>query len=189
MESRLARSIGPERGVEAIRRQKGEESEASGMRDGVKMRAESARMVRTAARRRRRFADYFAIPARVGMGCKEDRMRERERRRLCAALDVEMGPFRRASRAKEPTVALLRAVRYALRIGPEEVGRSAGICRSAVTRLERAEREGRITLRSLGRIAEAMGCKVVYGIVPQRGRTLTSLAEERMWRRILEREG
>jgi hypothetical protein len=44
---------------------------------------------------------------------------------------------------------------------------------------------GSITLGSLGRIAEAMGCKVVYGVVPLNGKTLEELAEERMWRDVL----
>jgi len=34
------------------------------------------------------------------------------------------------------------------------------------------------TLRSLGRMAEAMGCKVVYGVVPINGKTLEYMAEE-----------
>jgi hypothetical protein len=40
-------------------------------------------------------------------------------------------------------------------------------------------------LRSLGRMAEAMGCKVVYGVVPLNGKTLEDLAEERLWRDVL----
>ena len=40
-------------------------------------------------------------------------------------------------------------------------------------------------LRSLGRMAEAMGCKVVYGLVPANGQTLAELAEERLWRGVV----
>jgi hypothetical protein len=40
-------------------------------------------------------------------------------------------------------------------------------------------------LRSLERMAEAMGCKVVYGVVPLNGKTLERLAEERMWKDVL----
>jgi hypothetical protein len=34
-------------------------------------------------------------------------------------------------------------------------------------------------------MAEAMGCKVVYGLVPLNGKMLEELAEERMWRDVL----
>jgi sugar phosphate isomerase/epimerase len=44
-------------------------------------------------------------------------------------------------------------------------------------------------MRSLSRMAEAMGCKVVYGIVPRGGKTLERLAEERLWRAVLEGQG
>jgi hypothetical protein len=60
-----------------------------------------------------------------------------------------------------------------------------GVVRSAVFDLEEREETGSITLRSLGRMAEAMGCKVVYGIVPANGKTLEEMAEERLWRRVI----
>ncbi len=51
--------------------------------------------------------------------------------------------------------------------------------------LEVSERDQTISTRSLARIAEAMGCKVVYGVVPLNGKTFESLAEERLWRKVL----
>ncbi|HSM77066.1 MAG TPA: helix-turn-helix domain-containing protein [Bryobacteraceae bacterium] len=100
-------------------------------------------------------------------------------------LDAEMRPFRAGGRVKEPTRALLRTVRQALRMPAREVGAELGVGASAVSRLERAEAHGTITMRALGRMAEAMGCQVVYGIVPKNGRTLEWLAEERLWKQVL----
>jgi hypothetical protein len=40
-------------------------------------------------------------------------------------------------------------------------------------------------LRSLGRMAEAMECKVVYGVVPLNGGTLEEFAEQRLWKKVL----
>jgi hypothetical protein len=54
-----------------------------------------------------------------------------------------------------------------------------------VNDLEVSERDQTISMRSLGRMAEAMGCKVVYGVVPLNGKTLEELAEERLWRKVL----
>jgi uncharacterized protein (UPF0261 family) len=35
-------------------------------------------------------------------------------------------------------------------------------------------------------VAEAMGCKLVYGIVPRGGKKLEDLAEERLWTALLK---
>jgi hypothetical protein len=34
-------------------------------------------------------------------------------------------------------------------------------------------------------MAAGLGCKVVYGVVPLKGKTLEDLAEERLWRKVL----
>jgi len=112
-------------------------------------------------------------------------MREKERKVARVRLDEEMKPFRTAGREPNPTDGLLRAVRQAVGIPLVEVSVKMGVVLSTVTDLERRELERTITLRSLGRMAEAMGCKVVYGVVPMKGRTLEYLAEERLWRKVL----
>lgn len=53
-----------------------------------------------------------------------------------------------------------------------------GITRQSVDDLERAEATGKITLESLQRLAEAMGCRLVYAIIPKEG----SLGEIRVKR-------
>jgi predicted DNA-binding mobile mystery protein A len=58
----------------------------------------------------------------------------------------------------------------------------------AVTALERAERSGGISLRSLRRVANAMDCDVVYALVPRRSLDHTvRLAAENAARRRLGR--
>jgi hypothetical protein len=37
----------------------------------------------------------------------------------------------------------------------------------------------------MARLAAAMDCKVVYGVVPKRGRTLEELYQERLWAVVL----
>jgi hypothetical protein len=110
-------------------------------------------------------------------------MRQRERKLARKKLDVEMRPFRHAMREKDPTNELLRAVRLALRIPASEIAEKMGLRgRSGVFDMELNEASGAIMIRSLERQAEAMGCKMVYGIVPEGGRTLEELAEERYWK-------
>jgi len=116
-------------------------------------------------------------------------MRETERRLVLRKLDAEMKPFRQAARKKGSTQALLRAVRLALNIPGKEIWEKMGVNPSVMFGLERSERKRTITLRSLGRMAAAMGCSVVYGVVPLKGKTLEALAEERLWRKVLGEGG
>jgi hypothetical protein len=46
----------------------------------------------------------------------------------------------------------------------------------AIQQFEQAEAEDRITLRALRRVAGAMGCELVYGLVPKSG-SFAELAE------------
>ncbi len=110
-------------------------------------------------------------------------MRERDRKLARKKLDGEMRPFRNALREKDPTNELLRATRLALRIPTAEIAAKMGLQRkSGVFDMELNEASGAITMRSLVRQAEAMDCKLVYGIVPDGGKTLEELADERYWK-------
>jgi hypothetical protein len=116
---------------------------------------------------------------------REWEMRVMERKVLLKKLDKEMRHYRLAAREVNPTNELLRTVRKVLRVPMKEMAEKMGIVESALFQLEGREGTGSITLRSLGRMAEAMGCKAVYGVVPANGKTLEELAEERMWRDVL----
>ena len=112
-------------------------------------------------------------------------MRERERRMARRKLDLELRPFRQAGKEKNPTNALLRTVRQVLRVPVAEIAEKMGVSRSAIFDMEEREPKNTITLSSLSRVAEAMGCKLVYGIVPRGGKNLEELAEERLWAEML----
>jgi predicted DNA-binding mobile mystery protein A len=112
-------------------------------------------------------------------------MREKERKLARRRLDAEMRPFRRAAREKKPTEGLLRAVRQVLSIPVAEITEKMGVSRSVVFDLEVSEVKSTITMSSMVRMAEAMGCNVVYGIVPKGGKTLDALAERRLWESVL----
>ena len=103
-------------------------------------------------------------------------------------LDVEMKPYRQAGLDKHPTNALLRAVRKALRMHSPEIAARMGMSQSAVFDMESREANGTITLRAMARLAGAMDCKMVYGVVPKGGRTLEELYQERLWAAVLGTE-
>jgi hypothetical protein len=58
------------------------------------------------------------------------------------------------------------------------VATAAKIRRESLIGFEKAEASDRITLRNLRRIADAMGCELVYAIVPKSG-SIEELAEQR----------
>jgi predicted DNA-binding mobile mystery protein A len=75
-----------------------------------------------------------------------------------------------------PTSGWISSVREALGITLDQIGKQIGSSRQAVQQLERAEATDRITLGALRRAAEAMGCELVYALVPKSG-TFAELAE------------
>jgi predicted DNA-binding mobile mystery protein A len=81
------------------------------------------------------------------------------------------------SRPVHPDRGWLRSIREALGLSLEEVGIAARMKRQSVSELQRAELTGKITLVSLRRVADAMGCELVYAILPKSGR-FTDLARK-----------
>ncbi len=71
-----------------------------------------------------------------------------------------------------------RAIREGLGMTQAQLGDRLGISRQSVKSLEVAEAERRVTLDSLDRMARAMGCRVVYALVPETG-TIEGLLERR----------
>jgi predicted DNA-binding mobile mystery protein A len=86
-------------------------------------------------------------------------------------------PFERAKRVPRPNRGWLRAVRQALGLTLDQVGQSIGRSRQDIAAFESSEAQDRITLRSLHLVAEAMGCELVYALVPKSG-SLADLAEK-----------
>jgi predicted DNA-binding mobile mystery protein A len=86
-------------------------------------------------------------------------------------------PFQRAHRITRPNRGWLRAIREALGLTLDQVGQSIGRSRQDISAFESSEARDRITLRSLRLVADAMGCELVYALVPKSG-TLAELAEK-----------
>lgn len=71
--------------------------------------------------------------------------------------------------AAPPPGGWLRTLREALGMTRTQLAARLGITPPSVLDLERSEAERRITLESLDRVANAMGCRVVYAVVPKDG--------------------
>ena len=76
-----------------------------------------------------------------------------------------------------PSGGWIAAVREALGLSLAEIGQLARVPRQNVQKFERAEAADRITLATLRRLAHAVGCDLVYALVPKSG-TFAELAED-----------
>jgi predicted DNA-binding mobile mystery protein A len=94
-------------------------------------------------------------------------------------LDRTLKPFRAAAKNPRPQKGWLRAIREAAGISASEVARTLKTSRQLPIQLEKAEAEDRITLKSLRAAANALGCELVYALVPK-ANTLHELVEERV---------
>ena len=68
-----------------------------------------------------------------------------------------------------PRAGWVREIRTALGLSQSQLARRAGVSRATVQQMERAEAQRRITLASLDKLAQAMGCQVALAIVPKGG--------------------
>lgn len=81
----------------------------------------------------------------------------------------------------------LRTVRRAIGMPVNEVARRLGITKREVLRQERGEQSACIQLSTLRRAAEALGCELVYAVVPRVG-SLEDLVEAQRKKAAAEQE-
>jgi predicted DNA-binding mobile mystery protein A len=70
---------------------------------------------------------------------------------------------------ERPAAGWLRAIRLASGVSAGELGRRLGVSRQLPLQFERAEAADTITLKSLRAVAAALGCELVYALVPRDG--------------------
>ena len=68
-----------------------------------------------------------------------------------------------------PSEGWIASVRKALGISAAQLGRMVGRTRANISAAEQSEQNDRATLKTMRTMAEAMGCKFVYAIVPAQG--------------------
>lgn len=73
-----------------------------------------------------------------------------------------------------PREGWLATARKALSMTGAQLARRTGVNRTAIYQAERQELEGGITLRQMQKLAEGMGCRFVYAIVPE-GKTADAI--------------
>lgn len=93
-----------------------------------------------------------------------DRARQRLDERLASAKPTD--------RLRPPPRGWIRAIRDGLGMSGAQLGRRMSVTPQTIDALERSEAAGTIQLQNMQKAAEALGCQLVYAIVPD-----TSLEE------------
>src|SRR5437016_2496458 len=93
-------------------------------------------------------------------------------------LERALRPFLAAKDSPRPQKGWIRAIREATGITLREMATRLGKAPSLAFYLEKSEAEYRITLGNLREAAEALGCQLVYALVPRDG-SIQSLSEKR----------
>lgn len=102
-------------------------------------------------------------------------------------LDDKLQLWAGVRRQPRPRSGWIAAIRESLGMGLAQLGRRLGTSPIGVKRLEQREVAGKITLDSLSRAAEAMGCELIYAIVPKT--SLESILDEQVRKKARETLG
>ena len=83
-------------------------------------------------------------------------------------LDKRFTALRPLAKSPRPPKGWLRAIRDALGMTTGQFARRLGVSQPRVIKLEKSEVDGTVTLHTLQRAAEALGCRVVYTLIPDK---------------------
>jgi predicted DNA-binding mobile mystery protein A len=87
-----------------------------------------------------------------------------------------------ASALQRPVEGWLRTARKALGMSGAQLARRLGVSRGLIAQTERNELAQSVSLKTLQQMADGMGCRLVYAIVPKAGLTqdiITARAAEK----------
>lgn len=93
-------------------------------------------------------------------------------------LNSKMRGFVALSKVTIPPTGWIKAIRTALGMSMQQLGNKLNVSRQGVMDMEKREKDGSISIRSLREIAGAMDMQLVYAFVPNDG-SLDALIEKR----------
>jgi len=85
-----------------------------------------------------------------------------------ARLDERFKEMGTVARYSPPVRGWIKAVREALGMSTAQLAKRLGVKQPSVVDLEQSEAKGSIELATLRRVAEALDCKLVYALVPNK---------------------
>ena len=105
-------------------------------------------------------------------------MKMRKQRLILDQVDRKLEPFKVLDHVEPPAEGWIHAIRTALNMTLEQLGRRAAKSAQNVKALEKNEKYGTITVQSLFELGKAMDMHFVYGFVPKDG-SLKQMVEKR----------
>ena len=93
-------------------------------------------------------------------------------------LNSKMLGFAALRQVAMPPTGWIKAIRTAIGMSMQQLGNKLNVSKQGVMDIEKREKDGSITIRSLREIALAMDMQLVYGFVPNDG-SLDALIEKR----------
>lgn len=104
-------------------------------------------------------------------------------------LNNKMFGFASLKQVAIPPTGWIKAIRTAIGMSMRQLGNKLSVSKQAVLDIEKREKDGSITIKSLKGIARALDMQLVYGFVPNDGsldalieRRATELATQIVWR-------
>jgi predicted DNA-binding mobile mystery protein A len=82
-------------------------------------------------------------------------------------LDANLARWRSADLSSRPSSGWIKTIREALGMPATHLAKRLGVVASTVTRLEASEADDTVSLATLCRAAEALGCELKYALVPR----------------------
>ena len=93
-------------------------------------------------------------------------------------LNNKMAVFATLKQVSVPPTGWIKAIRMSIGMSMQQLGNKLSISKQGVLDIEKREKEGAITIKSLREIARALDMQLVYGFVPNDG-SLEALIEKR----------
>ena len=93
-------------------------------------------------------------------------------------LNNKMLGFASLKQVAMPPTGWIKAIRTAIGMSMQQLGNKLNVSKQGVMDIEKREKDGSITIKSLREIARAMDMQLVYGFVPNDG-SLDALIEKR----------
>ena len=93
-------------------------------------------------------------------------------------LNSKMLSFAALKQVAMPPTGWIKAIRTGIGMSMQQLGNKLNVSKQGVMDIEKREKDGSITIKSLREIASAMDMQLVYGFVPNQG-SLDALIEKR----------
>jgi predicted DNA-binding mobile mystery protein A len=93
-------------------------------------------------------------------------------------LNDKMLGFAKLNKISMPPTGWIKAIRTAIGMSMQQLGNKLSISKQGILDIEKREKDGSITIKSLREIARALNMQLVYGFVPNDG-SLDALIEKR----------